>query len=408
MATPPTKRALTGLRKAVRIVRAGGTQELAQRFARVAYKRVGAASLEFPLLPGDVADSRRLQLPLPAARPDRSQRLRVGFVTTPPGLGSGGHTTMFRMVSALEHAGHVCTLFLYDRYGGDIAGREAIIRRGWPWVAAQVRDATGGIDGVDGCVATSWQTAHVLVRRATQPMRRLYLVQDFEPFFYPRGSEYALAEDTYRFGFRHLTIGYGLARLLRELVGVSADAIPFGSDDEVYTLSNADGPREGVVFYARADAARRGFKLATLALQEFHALRPETRIHVVGDAHVDVPFPVLAHGTLTPAALAELYSRVRAGVVLSFTNVSLLPDELLACGVVPVVNELAHAHADLESPYVRWAPPTPSGIAETLLDVLDRPPDPRAIAGSAVRHSWRDGQAVFLGAVEDEIYGDCR
>jgi glycosyltransferase involved in cell wall biosynthesis len=396
---------LTELRKAVRIARSGGTQELAQRVTRAAYKRVGAASLEFPLLPDDVADSRHLRLPLPATRPDRSRRLRVGFVTTPPGLGSGGHTTMFRMISALEGAGHTCTLFLYDRYGGDAAVHEATIRRGWPWVAAQVRDATEGIDGVDGCVATSWQTAHVLARRAIQPMRRLYLVQDFEPFFYPRGSEYALAEDTYRFGFRHLTIGYGLAGLLRDIVGVSADAVPFGSDDEVYALRNADGPRDGVVFYARADAARRGFQLATIALQELHARRPETRIHIVGDAHVNVPFPALSHGTITPAALAELYNSVRAGVVLSFTNLSLLPDELLACGVVPVVNELEYAHADLKSRYVRWAPPTPLGIAEAALNVLDVPPDPRDVAGSAVRSGWRDGQAVFLSAVEDEIYG---
>src|SRR5689334_10120771 len=40
----------------------------------------------------------------PAAAP--GQPLTVGWVCTPPSAGSGGHTTMFRMVAALEAHGH--------------------------------------------------------------------------------------------------------------------------------------------------------------------------------------------------------------------------------------------------------------------------------------------------------------
>ena len=51
---------------------------------------------------------------------------------------------MFRMVSALESAGHECTMFLYDRYGGDVREHEETIRRGWPSVRARVVDASKG------------------------------------------------------------------------------------------------------------------------------------------------------------------------------------------------------------------------------------------------------------------------
>ena len=206
-------------RRGFRLWRQCGTEVTVKRIARAAYHRLDAGSLEFLLELDDVADSRNLRLATPTGFVDRRRRLRVGWVSTPPGLGSGGHTTMFRMVGALERAGHECTIFLYDRYGSELRQREAIIRQGWPDVKARVVNAREGIVGVDACIATSWHTAHVLARRGVAPMRRLYFVQDFEPFFYPRGADYALAEDSYRFGFRSIADGHMVANVLTERIG---------------------------------------------------------------------------------------------------------------------------------------------------------------------------------------------
>lgn len=395
------------VRRASGVLRKGGSREAAQRIVRAMYQRLDAGVLDFPLLTDDIADSRRLDLAMPAERVDRGRPLRIGWVTTPPALGSGGHTTMFRMVSALENAGHECTIFLYDRYDGNIAGHEATIRRGWPWVRSRVADVDNGIADVDACVATGWPTAHVLAQRGRDPMWRLYLVQDFEPFFYARGAEYALAEDSYRFGFRSIAVGHMVADLLREVIGITSDVVEFGCDNDVYRLG-APTSRGGVVFYARPRAARRGFILGLLALQELHRRRPDVVIHVVGAPGIQAPFPVIDHGVLAPRDLAELYGRTVAGVALSFTNISLLADELLACGAVPVVNDSPYARADVLSEHVRWAAPTPSGIADQLMDVLDSPPDPARVAGSARHGAWRPGQAAFLRAVEDEVYAPAR
>ncbi len=394
---------LSQARRGLRLWQTSGPRGTAQRFARVAYKRLDAASLEFPLELEDVADSRQLDLPLPVARPDRSRGLRIGWISTPPGLGSGGHTTMFRMVSALEAAGHECTMFLYDRYDSDMRVREANIRRGWPAVKARVVDAREGLSGLDACVATSWQTAHVLARRGVAPMRRLYFVQDFEPFFYPRGAEYALAEDSYRFGFRCISVGYMVAKVLQEQIGVTPDVAEFGCDTDVYRLRQ--GPRDGVVFYAKPSTPRRGFLLGVLGLQELHRRRPDVTIHLVGATDVRVPFPAINHGVPSPPELCKLFNRTVAGVALSFTNISLLAEELLASGTVPVVNDSPYARADVQSEHVRWAPPTPSGIADRLIDILDAPPDPAQVAGSARREAWRPGQDTFLHALEEEVHG---
>ena len=58
--------------------------------------------------------------------------LTIGWVSVPPAESSGGHATMFRMITALERAGHTCVLYLDDRHGWDIEQH----RREHPRIAA--------------------------------------------------------------------------------------------------------------------------------------------------------------------------------------------------------------------------------------------------------------------------------
>lgn len=399
----------TGARaaKAAGILRDGGPRALAQRVVRHAFNRLHDPSLDEPLLDGDIADSMQLDLAIPDRRPSRSQQLRIGWVTTPPRAGSGGHTTLFRMVEAVERAGHRCELFLYDRYGGDVREHERVIRGWWPGVDAGVHDASAGISGVDACVASSWDTAHVLARRGTAPMRRLYFIQDFEPFFYARGSMYALAEDTYRFGFRCIALGEMVAELLRAEVGIAPDVTEFGCDTSVYRLLQGRA-RTGVVAYARPDVPRRGFWLARLALEQFHGLHPEIDIHMYGAEVTGLPFPATQHGRLTPTELNELYNRSVAGLAMSFTNISLVAEEMLAAGAIPVVNDSSHSRADLVNGHVAWATPTPGGIAAALGDVVartDRDAAARTASESVRRFGWTRAQADVVRILEDEVYG---
>ena len=294
------------VRRASGVLRKGGSREAAQRIVRAMYQRLDAGVLDFPLLTDDIADSRRLDLAMPAERVDRGRPLRIGWVTTPPALGSGGHTTMFRMVSALENAGHECTIFLYDRYDGNIAGHEATIRRGWPWVRSRVADVDNGIADVDACVATGWPTAHVLAQRGRDPMWRLYLVQDFEPFFYARGAEYALAEDSYRFGFRSIAVGHMVADLLREVIGITSDVVEFGCDNDVYRLACA--ARHATVLSSMRDQVLLGgaLFLGLLARRSCNRRTPGGRRSICGRLRrFSAPFPAIHHGVSRAADLAN-------------------------------------------------------------------------------------------------------
>lgn len=385
-----------------------GPRDLARRVARRAYQRLGAEELEFPLLEGDVADSTRLDLPAPTTRPDRGTPLRIAWVSEPPARGSGGHTTMFRMIQGLERAGHTCDLLLYDRYGGDLDSHREVVRAGWPFVEAGVRSIEDGILDYDAGVATAWSTAHVLARRsADTPLRRLYFAQDFEPFFYPRGDRYSLAEDTYRFGFRTVAVGHMAADLIAPIAGRRPDVAEFGCDTEVYRLTSAGG-RDAVVLYLNPASERRGLRLALLAMAELHRRHPEVELVTFGDDRADLPFPATRMGVQTPASLARLYNRSITGLALSFTNISLIAEELLACGVIPVVNDHPYARADLQHPDVRWALPTPGALADELcaaIEAPDREERARRAAEGVRSGHWTPAQTTLVAAVEDEVYG---
>lgn len=284
---------------------------------------------------------------------------------TPPAAGSGGHTTLFRLIEGLERAGHDCHLFLYDRFQGDIRRHAATIATHWPRLRAQVHDVSAGLSAMDGWVATSWQTAHVLASRPRTSGKRFYLVQDFEPYFYPRGSTYSMAEDTYRFGFTGITAGRWLAEKLEREFGMPCDFFEFGADRDVYHPS-PDAIRDGVAFYTKPGVARRGHELGMLALARFHELRPDATIHIYGDSPPPQPFPFVDHGKQSPQALNKIYNSCRVGLSLSFTNVSLVPWEMLASGTIPVVNDAEHNRAVLDNGRVVWAHPSPDSIAHAM------------------------------------------
>ena len=393
------------VKRGTHALRHDGVGDTMRRLARFTGTRFGGET-PFPLEDGLVADSLTLTPMEPGAPPSRNRPLRIGWVCTPPAQGSGGHTTMFRMIEALEQRGHSCLLYLYDRFQGDFARHEAIVRRGWPNVKAEIRDARTGLGGADVLVATSWESAHVIASVADTTSRRMYFVQDFEPYFYPRGAHFELALDTYRFGFRIISLGAMVARCLRDEVGVDSDVVHFGCDTDVYRLLPDTRERNGVVCYVRPTNQRRGYWMARMALAEFARRHPTTPISLYGARVTDLPFEAQVFPHLDPDELNALYNRCAVGLSLSFTNISLVPEELLRAGVVPVVNDWDPSHEVLTNPHVVWAPSTPSGLADALSRVVTSPKssrDPQILSGS-VESSWERTQAELVAVVECEAY----
>jgi glycosyltransferase involved in cell wall biosynthesis len=320
-------------------------------------------------------------------------------VTSPPSPGSGGHTTLFRIINYLEASGYINRVYFYDVYRGDHRYYESIVRRYYGF-RGPVAAVDEGMEDAHAVVATAWNTAYpVFNSRCTG--KRFYFVQDFEPYFYPVGSMSLLAENTYRMGFHAITIGRCFAQKLTSDFGMVVDSFDYGSDNSRY--HRLDGvQRSGVVFYARRDAPRRGFELGMMALEVFAARQPNIEVHIYGQKLGKLPFAFHNHGHLTPHQLNDLYNRCYAGLSLSFTNVSLVALEMLAAGCIPIVNESVHIRSDVANPFVRYAAPHPHALAAALEGVVvtqDFDSLARAAADSVRPGTWNDA-----GAAVDAIF----
>jgi hypothetical protein len=345
---------------------------------------------------------------LPPPLPSRpGDPLEIAWVCAPPGAGSGGHTTMFRIVAALERAGHHCTVYLDDRYGWSVDQHRRTVRAWWPWVGADVRLLADGIDDAHAIFATAWETAYSVL---ASPARgaRFYLVQDFEPWFYSAGSEALLAEATFRFGFHGITAGRWLAALLRRDHGMPADHFDFGCDLRRYGLDRGAGARTGICFFARPSTPRRAFGLGMAALDLLASRHPGVDIHLFGEPVRRPPFAARVHGLRTPEELNALYNRCIAGLALSATNVSLVPYEMLAAGCIPVVNDAEHNRVVLDNEEVVYAPATPFDLANALAALVERPAAERARAAEAAAESvacgsWEETTRCVDGIVRGVV-----
>ncbi len=339
-----------------------------------------------------------------------SEPMTVAWIAVPPHPGVGGHQTMFRMVDALEKAGHNCVMYLYDRHGWSMEQHVATVRSGWPHINAQVRSLRDGIEDAHAVFATSWETAYPALASPAAGAR-CYFVQDFEPLFYAAGSESLLAEATYSFGFHGVTAGKWLARKLHREYGMSTDYFDFGCDLDHYRLQRPDdvgSGRSGICYYCRPGTPRRAYELAMMALDLFSEMCPDVEIHLFGRPAGKPSFRVTDHGLLNATELNTLYNRCIAGLCLSATNSSLVPHEMLGAGCVPVVNDAEHNRLVLDNSHIAYSPATPFHLADTLRKLVDRPADERnrgaiAAAESVRSTTWEQAGRQFEQAVRNVV-----
>ncbi|MGO9954544.1 MAG: glycosyltransferase family 1 protein [Solirubrobacteraceae bacterium] len=402
-------------RQTARLLRSEGSAGVARRLLDRAVKRIPTPT--YRQLAIDRADLLRAGeiaqagWPSPAPLPYApGEPLTVAWVCFAPTEGSGGHTTMFRMVSALERAGHRCIVYLRDDHCWTIDQHRRTIGTCWPAVRAEIRDLAEGIEDAHAIFATAWQTAYPVLASPARGVR-LYFVQDYEPDFYAAGSEALLAEATFGFGFHAVTAGAWLAARLRRDYGIEADHFDFGCDLDRYHLVTSSGDAEdrtAVCSYWRPSAPRRAHELAVMALDLFAARHPEVDIHLFGEPARSLPFEVISHGILSPAELNKLYNRCAAGLVLSATNVSLVPHEMLAAGCVPVVNDAEHNRIVLDNPEVVYARATPFDLADALCSIVERPEAEHATAAlkgaaSVGQRSWDEAGAAVERVVREAV-----
>lgn len=298
--------------------------------------------------------------------------LKIGWVLSPISIGSGGQHTIARFAKSLQERGHDVTFFIYESIAQQPADYAHELLKEHFDIDVQCRPMAEA-ENFDGDVmfATGWETAYPVFNMSI-PAHKMYFVQDFEPLFYGTGSKSVLAENTYRFGFYGVTAGRWLTQKVAEY-GMPADYFDFGADLDIYRPIGTMQKQQQVCFYARPVTERRAFEIGVLALARFHQEHPDYRIVFFGwdVSDYDIPFPYENRGIVNPTELAEIYHASQACLVLSLTNASLLPLELLAAGCVPVMNDGPNNRMVIgENPDIVYTINSPIELAKGLDSVV--------------------------------------
>ncbi|MHB8858184.1 MAG: rhamnosyltransferase WsaF family glycosyltransferase [Thermoleophilia bacterium] len=251
------------------------------------------------------------------------------------------------------------------------------------------REAGGYCEAEDDeiFIVTAWWTAYAL-KRLELTHKVYYLVQDFEPSFYPWSQHYLLARETYDFKYSKIVNTSILYEFMRERGCLeSGDAIYFEpaidtemffpGDSRNYTTSG----KAVILVYGRPSVPRNLFNVACMSLQQFFRTYPIYREKVeeivsVGEEHEDFMvdrFVVSSRGKMSLAEWASLARASDVGVsLMSSPHPSYIPLEMVASGMVVVSNDMYNKNLSKVNGNFVTSEPRVEDIVDCLKEALDR------------------------------------
>ncbi|TAA44350.1 glycosyltransferase family 1 protein [Pseudoxanthomonas winnipegensis] len=298
----------------------------------------------------------------------------------------GGVMTILRLAESLKRRYGMHQRFLICG-SADAAHMQGMLGKAFPALKdsevliLDSGEAIKSIPVADYSVATLWTTAYVLLNVRNTGLK-FYMMQDFEPAFYPAGSTYAQAELTYRFGFLGICNTQTLKRIYEEEYGGSAVLLQPNVDRSVFFRDSAGRDDAALVkrlfYYARPGTPRNGFELAAAGLRRVKArFGEQVQILCAGTgwnpADYGLQDVVESIGMLPYRETANLYRSCHVGFVMMMTkHPSYLPFELMACGTTVVTNyNEANTWLLRDGSNCLLAPPSASCLAQTLIFALE-------------------------------------
>ena len=210
------------------------------------------------------------------------ERLRLALVMPPLRRGSGGHNTLFQLLSRLERRGHSCSVWVARLHGEldhTLAGgaapadqrlvravrRRRSSRASTTGTAPTSRSRPAGRRSTRRCCSTAAARAPTSSTTTSPSSSR------------PRPRS-ALAEDTYRHGLHCIAASPWLRDLVDRALRRAGRRLPARRRPRRLPAARASPRRrDTVVFYARHSTARRAVPIGLMALAELHRRRPQTR-----------------------------------------------------------------------------------------------------------------------------------
>ncbi|MCC4801061.1 rhamnosyltransferase WsaF family glycosyltransferase [Enterovibrio norvegicus] len=339
--------------------------------------------------------------------------LKIHFVIPDFGIGGGGHMNIFRMLSYFEISGHKVTIWIFNpHHNSEISAYENMVKN-YNFLNAKVKFVDDSFSEAKGDVifATSWDTVWP-VNSVVNFKRRFYFIQDFEPSFYPVGSKSVLAESTYKMGLDTICASNWLKTMMESKYQSWSEGFNLAADRDIFypiaDRKNNEQPK--IVFYARNHTQRRAVELGFIALDLLAKDGFEFSVECFGmekPLNSYTNFPCEFNPSLSPEELAEKYRNADIGMVFSLTNYSLVPQEMMACGLPIVEFDCESTRAIYPENCVTFAGPEPKSIKSALIKLLDsseiRSEQSKFALDWVGRFSWRQSADHVENAITNRL-----
>lgn len=335
---------------------------------------------------------------------------KIAWVMPHPGKGSGGHRTIIQNVNALIRAGYECDIYVEEDMISTAEMVKEKINEYYEKCDANVYVGIRMRKEYDILFATGWQIVDFV--KQVPAKRKAYFIQDFEPCFFPMGDQYIIIENSYRYGFKPITIGRWLAHKMLAEYDNSVKYFDFGADLNVYKKLDNVEKENAICFVYQPEKSRRCDFIGLKALKIVKELRPDVKIYLYG-SNVDsgqIDLDCTNLNIIPIEQCNELYNKCKVGVCMSSSNPSRIPFEMMAAGL-PVVELYKENNIyDMPDEGVVLARPTPEAIASAIIHLLDNPEEYRKMSDFGINYMKdypiEKGFEQFLKAVDDIINTD--
>lgn len=271
----------------------------------------------------------------------------------------GGINTAFRIADYLARHHGVQNRMI--TLGQDVRFIRSALAASFPSLAGSEIIPIGGkfdsldVPEADAAISTLWVTAFALAHAQNQK-RKFYLVQDFEPMFYPAGTNYALTEETYRLGLYAICNTDNLRKIYTEEYDGKAMSFMPAVDGKIFharTRTEHDDAEPVTIFvYARPGHWRNCWEMAAPALEKVKTtLGNRVRIVTAGAwaTGSGAQYDIKPLGLMPYAMTGEQYRHTDVGLALTVSkHPSYLPLELMSCGAPVVAFDNSWGHWILE------------------------------------------------------------
>lgn len=309
------------------------------------------------------------------------------FVPNFDHLSFGGIFTIFRFIEKLSVEGVKNRIVIYDHPSFDIDRLHSQIAKTFPNLQNYEiiihdlnKDNVNDLPDCDIAICSFWVSAYLLLK-FNKTRRKYYFVQDYEPLFYPGGSTFALAESTYRFGFRGLVNTPGLLAAVNQRHGMEGISFIPAVDQTLYYPAHdaANNKKVRIFFYARPGNPRNAFNLGIVIIKKLlETYEDKVEIVTAGAEWKEEAFGL--KGKITNLGLlksldevAELYRSCDIGFVYMLSkHPSYQPFEFMASGMATVTNNNEDNLWLLkDGENCLLAEPSPAAMVEKIMELVD-------------------------------------